>query len=208
MGRLLGEALRAGDELVVSDGGSSDRTVEVAREVGAVVVGGGRGRGEQLNRGAAACGGDVLVFLHADTRLPAGAAEAVRRAVAAGAVGGGFLLRFDDPRPTMRLGAWLINLRTRLTRLPLGDQAQFATREAFERIGGFADWPVLEDLDFVRRLGRAGRVAILDGPVVTAARRFNAAGAAATVTRNWVIWILYALGVPPRRLARLYRDVR
>ena len=206
--RLLGDAGRHADELVVSDGGSVDGTREVAAATGARVVTGARGRGGQLNRGAAAARGDVLVFLHADTRLPEGAAEAIRGAVAAGAVGGGFLVRFDDERWVMRLGARLINLRTRLTRLPLGDQAQFATREAFERLGGFADWPVLEDLDFMRRLGRVGRVEVLRPRVVTAARRFNAGGPVRTVARNWLIWLLYLLGVPPPRLARLYRDVR
>lgn len=208
MSRLLAEALVQGNEVVVSDGGSSDRTVEIARAAGARVVAGGRGRGVQLNRGAAAASGDVLVFLHADTRLPEGAVTAVREAVGRGVVGGGFLVRFDDPRWLMRLGSWLANLRTRMTRVPLGDQAQFATRAAFERLGGFAEWPVLEDLDFMRRLKRAGRIAIVGAPVVTAARRFNAGGPLRTVARNWTIWLLYALGVPPRRLGRLYRDVR
>lgn len=206
--RLLADARRHADELVVADGGSGDRTVEIARAVGARVVAGPPGRGGQLNRGAAAAGGDVLVFLHADTRLPEGAAEAIRAAVAAGAVGGGFRVRFDDPRPLYRFGAAVANLRARLTRVPLGDHAQFVTRAAFERVGGFAEWPLLEDVDFMRRLRRAGRVAVLDLAVVTSARRFRAAGPLRTVARNWLIWLLFALGFRPHRLARLYRDVR
>lgn len=208
LGDNLAAAIAIADDLVVSDGGSRDATVAVAANMGVRTVSGPPGRGGQLNRGAAAVAGEVLVFLHADTRLPTEAAEAIRRAVAAGAVGGAFYLRFDGDRPTLRLGARLINLRTRLFRLPLGDQAQFATRAAFAGLDGFPDWPILEDLDFFRRLKRYGRIAVLPGPAVTAARRFTRDGALRTVARNWLIWTLFALGVPPRRLARLYRQVR
>jgi hypothetical protein len=102
----------------------------------------------------------------------------------------------------------MANLRARLTRVPLGDHAQFVTRTAFERIAGFAEWPILEDVDLMRRLRRTGRVAVLDLEVVTSARRFKAAGPLRTVLLNWLIWLLFAVGVQPRRLARLYRDVR
>jgi rSAM/selenodomain-associated transferase 2 len=206
--RTLPAALAAADEVVVSDGGSTDGTVELARRAGARVVTGPPGRGGQLNRGAAATTAGVLLFLHADTTLPAGGAEAVRRAVARGAAGGGFLLRFDVDRPSQRLGARWINLRTRIFRLPLGDQAQFATREAFERLGGFRDWPILEDLDFARRLRRTGRTALIEQPVTTGARRFVEQGAVRTVATNWLIWLLFLLGVSPHRLARLYRHIR
>jgi len=117
-------------------------------------------------------------------------------------------VRFDDDGFWMRLGSRLVNLRTRLTRVPLGDQAQFVTRDAFAALGGFRDWPILEDLDFMRRLKRharaSGGIALLDPPVVTAARRYLTGGIARTIARNWLIWALYLLGVPPRRLARLY----
>ena len=206
--RWLPEALRHCDELVVSDGGSVDRTVEIARQLGARVAVGPAGRGGQLNRGAAIAGGHVLVFLHADTRLPDGAADAIRRAIGAGAAGGAFRVRFDDPGRVFRFGAALANLRARVTRVPLGDHAQFATRDAFERIEGFAEWPILEDVDLMRRLRRAGRVVVLDLEVTTSARRFRADGPLRTVLRNWLIWLLFAVGVPPRRLARLYRDIR
>jgi len=202
--RNLPAARAAADELVVSDGGSRDGTVAVARAAGARVVEGPPGRGGQLDRGADATRAEILLFLHADTSLPAGAAEAVREAVRAGAAGGGFFLRFDDRRPLLRLGERLIGLRTRLTRLPLGDQAQFVTHDAFTALGGYRDWPILEDLDFARRLRRHGRIALLRPPVTTSARRFVERGIARTVVRNWWIWTLYACGVPPRRLARLY----
>ncbi|HVF58718.1 MAG TPA: TIGR04283 family arsenosugar biosynthesis glycosyltransferase [Thermoanaerobaculia bacterium] len=208
LARHLPAALQAADEVVVSDGGSRDGTVELARRLGARVVEGPACRGGQLNRGAAACSADLLLFLHADTALPPGGVELARTAVAAGAVGGGFRVRFDVDRPAQRLGARLINLRTRLTRVPLGDQAQFATAEAFRALGGYRDWPILEDLDFARRLKRHGRVALVERPVTTAARRFVERGVVATVATNWLIWGLFFAGVSPRRLAGLYRQIR
>lgn len=196
------------DEVVVSDGGSRDGTREVATSLGARVVVGPAGRGPQLNRGAAATGADLLLFLHADTALPPGGVEAVRGAAALGCRGGGFRVRFEPATPLMRLGAVLVNARTRLTRLPLGDQAQFATRTAFVELGGYRDWPLLEDLDFARRLKRQGHVTILPLAVATSARRFRRQGAARTVATNWLIWGLFLCGVSPWRLARLYGAVR
>jgi len=206
--RRLPAARAAADELIVSDGGSTDGTVELARSLGAVVVTGSPGRGVQLNRGAACASAPLLCFLHADSSLPLGAAAAMRGAVAAGALGGGFALRFEDDRPLLRLGAILIELRTRLTRIPLGDQGQFVTRDAFTALGGFREWPILEDLDFFRRLKRLGATALLPAPVTTSGRRFLSQGILRTVATNWVIWLLYFCGVPPTRLARLYRPVR
>jgi rSAM/selenodomain-associated transferase 2 len=199
------------DPVVISDGGSTDRTLEVAAAWGARTVSGPPGRGGQLNRGAAsglAAGADLLLFLHADTLLPPDAGDRIRAAVAAGASGGAFLLRFDVDRPQLRLGAWLINQRTRLTRLPLGDQAHFVTRETFAQLGGFKEWPILEDLDFAWRLRRNGGMVILDAPVTTAARRFVEGGVVKTVATNWLIWSLFCLGVSPYRLARLYKQIR
>jgi glycosyltransferase involved in cell wall biosynthesis len=170
------EPLAAGSELVVADGGSGDRTVAVARALGARVVAGPPGRGGQLNRGAAATTAEILLFLHADTTLPEGALAAIHavigdhrgggsgdgaKAVAQPVAGGAFLVRFDQEGALLRLGAWLINQRTRATRLPLGDQAHFVTRTAFEQLGGYRDWPILEDLDFAWRLRRHGRIVIL-----------------------------------------------
>jgi rSAM/selenodomain-associated transferase 2 len=207
--RNLPAALAAADEVVVSDGGSDDGTVEIAQRLGARVVAGPPGRGGQLNRGAqAARAADVLLFLHADTALPPHGAEAVREAAAEGRTGGAFLLRFDVDRPAQRLGAWLINRRTRMLRLSLGDQAQFVTREAFEKLQGFRDWPILEDLDFAIRLRRLGGTTLIAAPVTTGARRFRELGALRTVATNWLIWILFFFGVSPHRLARLYRQVR
>lgn len=206
--RLLPAALAAADEVVVSDGGSTDETLDVARGLGARAVSGAPGRGGQLNRGAAAAGSEVLLFLHADTALPPEGAQLIRAAVAGGAVGGGFCLRFDVDRPLLRLGARLINLRTRLGFPPLGDQAQFVRRDVFLRMQGFRDWPILEDIDFARRLRREGRTVLIEEQVTTAARRFVELGVVRTVATNWLIWALFLIGVPPHRLARLYRMVR
>jgi rSAM/selenodomain-associated transferase 2 len=202
------EPLAAGSELVIADGGSRDRTVAVARALGARVVAGPAGRGGQLNRGAAATAAEILLFLHADTTLPEGALAAIRAAIGGERIGGAFLVRFDQGGPLLRLGAWLINQRTRATRLPLGDQAHFVTRTAFEQLGGYRDWPILEDLDFAWRLRRHGRTVILRQRVTTGARRFVELGVARTVATNWLIWLLFVAGVSPRRLARFYGQVR
>lgn len=194
--------------LVVSDGGSRDRTEELARGLGVTVVSGSAGRGVQLNRGAAAVSSDILIFLHADSTLPNTAFDAVRRVIAAGAVGGGFLVTFEGGGRLMRLGGHLVNLRTRATNLPLGDQAQFTSRTTFDLLGGYRNWPILEDLDFVRRLKRTGKVEILQPPTSTSARRYVERGVLRMVATNWLIWALYLAGVSPHKLARLYRPER
>lgn len=206
--RHLPAALATADEVVVSDGGSTDATLEVARALGARLVSGPPGRGGQLTRGAEAADADILLFLHADTSLPPEGARAVREAIAAGAVGGAFRVRFDVDRPMLRIGARLINGRTLLTGLPLGDQAQFVRRDVFQTMQGFRDWPILEDLDFALRLKRQGRTVLIDQRVTTAARRFVEQGIVRTVATNWLIWFLFLAGVSPHRLARLYRQIR
>lgn len=203
--RHLADARRISDRLIVSDGGSQDATCDRAHQGGAQVVVGPCGRGPQLNLGARAADAEVLVFLHADTRLPASAAALITKAIQDQAVGGGFLLRFDSDEKRFHLAAKLINWRTRLSRLPLGDQAQFVSRTAFEALGGFQDWPILEDLDFARRLKKQGKTVILEDPVVTSARRYLQGGLIRTTARNWLIWLLFSLGVSPHRLSGLYR---
>jgi hypothetical protein len=151
---------------------------------------------------------DVLLFVHADTMLPPTARQGIETALSGGAVGGGFEVRFDDPRPIFALGARIVNLRTRLWRVPLGDQAQFVTRESFLALEGFREWPILEDLDLMRRLRRRGLIAIVRPPATTGARRFVERGIARTIGTNWLIWALFLAGVAPSRLARLYPHIR
>ena len=205
----LEQALRIGDQVCVSDGGSSDSSLSIARNLGVDVVEGPAGRGGQLNRGAAATDGDTLLFLHADTRLPDNARLLIQAALEEGGPGGGFHARYDSgPRGLQSLGNWLIRRRTAWTRSPLGDQCQFVRRDVFDKLGGFQDWPILEDLDFIRRLKREGSVSLLDPPVITSARRFESQGVLRTTATNWLIWGLYFSGTRPEKLAELYRRIR
>jgi rSAM/selenodomain-associated transferase 2 len=164
-------------ETVVVDGGSSDATCELARERGARVLAARRGRAEQMNAGARAATGDILLFLHADTLLPHDALRSVREAVATGIAGGAFHMRYDSPGAVYRLAAAAANLYCRFTGDCFGDRAIFATREAFERVRGYRPLHVMEDLDFTSRLRRRGfRLRLLPGRVTTSARRFGELG--------------------------------
>ncbi len=209
--RRLSGFVEIADLVVVSDGGSSDDSIAAATEIGATVVRGPSGRGPQLNQGAREAirrGADALLFVHADTDLPDDAVERVRAALVGGAPGGGFLVAIDQPRGLLRLAAPLVNARTRVFQVPLGDQAQFVSVAEFEEMGGYPDWPILEDFDFVRRLRRRGRLAVIESPVTPSTRRFREQGVVRTVLRNWWLWALFLWGVEPVRLARWYRHVR
>ena len=194
----------AGAEVIVADGGSSDDTVAIARAHGARVVEGERMRARQMNRGAEAATGEAVIFLHADTLLPAGFAEAVSAALADGATFGGFRLSFLEPG--LEGVARAINTRTRLTRAPWGDQAQFVRRDPFLRLGGFREIPIMEDYELASRMKRLGRSVVLPLVVRTSGRRFLQKGRVRTAVLNWTIIAAYHLGVAPERLARWYRD--
>ena len=174
---LLAELARdcPGVEVVIADGGSRDGSVEIAaRAPGVGLVSSARGRARQMNAGAALATGEVLLFLHADTRLPSGAAEAVQRALAdPSVVYGRFDVRFDRPGAAFRLIARLMNLRSRLTGICTGDQAIFVRRAAFERLGGYPEIALMEDVELTRRLKRVGRLAALGLRVTTSARRWE-----------------------------------
>jgi rSAM/selenodomain-associated transferase 2 len=193
-------------EVIVVDGGSSDRSCERARPRCSTLLVAPRGLARQMNAGAAAASGDALVFVHADTLVPPGFAADIAAALAdPTVVGGRFDLRLDDGAPLLRLIGWLISARSRLGRTGTGDQAIFARREVFERLGGYHDLELCEDLDLARRLKRAGRVACLRARVTTSARRWRERGVTATVLRMWLIRVAFLLGVSPARLARLYK---
>jgi hypothetical protein len=191
--------------VVAADPALPEETREAWRRAGAVVRVSGEPRGARLNEAAAACRGDVLLFLHTDTLLPPGWAVAVERAVAEGAAGGAFRLAFSGGGARMAAVAAVANLRTALTRVPYGDQAPFVRRDLFGRLGGFAPWPLLEEVDFGRRLRRLGPIALLPESVSTSPRRYLALGVARTFLTNWSILLRWRLGASPFALAEEYR---
>lgn len=206
----LGSAYRAFGEtvdLVVADGGSSDDTVALASRL-ARVVKTPPGRGTQLNVGARLARGRILVFLHADTTLDAMAGARIREALShPGTVGG--CCRFavhsaSEDEFRYRLLEWGVNLRTRIFRTATGDQAIFSSRSAFERVGGFPNEPLFEDIAFVRSLRRLGRFQPVDAAAHTSARRWQRRGFIRTVLSHWLLRMAYAARVPPRTLARWY----
>ncbi len=177
-------------QILVVDGGSEDASSAVARAAGVALVEtgeNGRGRARQMNEGARLAGGKVLVFLHADTRLPPTAADAVCKAIAEGHVGGAFSRRFESPSLFLRFSARLSDLRGRAWGLFLGDQAIFDRRDIFETLGGYPEIPVCEDLEFSRRLGSLGTTTLLKLQVLSSARRFQKHGVVRTTWRD--LWI-------------------
>jgi rSAM/selenodomain-associated transferase 2 len=193
-------------EVVVVDGGSGDDSLETVVRVPSVQwVVGERGRGRQMNAGARVTHGDVLVFLHADTVLPGGAGAAIREALLdAAVVGGRFDVRLDSPRLLLAVVGWMMNQRSRLTGISTGDQAIFVRRTTFDAVGGFAEIPLMEDIDFTRRLKRCGRLAALRLKVTTSARKWEREGIVRTIVLMWSLRLLYALGMSPARLHRWY----
>jgi rSAM/selenodomain-associated transferase 2 len=188
-------------QVIVADGGSTDRTRELAEAAGAAVVDAPGTRADALNAGARLATGDALLFLHADTTLPAGAGAAVRSTLAR-ADGGAFSVRFDERPRIARLAAASYE---RLHRGVYGDQAIFVTRAAFDRVGGYRPLPIMEDFDFVQRVRREGRFVVLPDAVTTSARRQRTHGELRTFVTVAAIKLLYRLGASPARLARAYR---
>jgi rSAM/selenodomain-associated transferase 2 len=196
-------------EVVVCDGGSRDATMRVAREhaVGARVLQAGGGRAAQGNAAAGAASGDILLFLHADSRLPADAYASLAQAWREGAVGGNFALRFDGGDAFAALMGRVYAFQRRRG-FYYGDSSVWLRREAWEVLGGFRELPIMDDYDLVRRLERHGPTRCLPGPATTSDRRWREMGIARTLLSWWVIRWLYVAGVPPQRLVDLYRVVR
>jgi len=200
------QPLRArGAELIVADGGSSDDTVAQARPLADEVLQAPRGRALQMNAGAARARGRLLLFLHADTQLPPQADALLARALAAGHVWGRFDVRIDGRHPMLRVVAALMNLRSRCTGIATGDQALFVRRELFERLGGYAPQPLMEDIELSRRLKRCGRPACLRPPVHTSGRRWESRGVWRTIVLMWRLRWRYWRGASPAQLAEAYR---
>jgi rSAM/selenodomain-associated transferase 2 len=219
MATLAHTATLGFDELIVVDGGSLDQTpalVESYRQrtqspaqspVRLVTAPCGRAR--QMNEGAKASGGEILLFLHADTQLPDDAKTMIETTLAdQGMVGGRFDVRFDRPSMWGAIISRMMNWRSRLSGIATGDQALFVRRHIFEQIGGFADMPLMEDIDFSRRLKQKGATAALTATVTTSFRRWEQHGPLRTILLMWGLRFLYWIGVRPHTLSRWYGLVR
>ncbi len=209
---LVADALRAlapcrarGAEVIVVDGGSRDRTVELARPFADRTIAAPRGRAAQMNAGAAAARGDVLLFLHVDTTLPP---EADRLAIdglnASGQSWGRFDVTIAGQSPLLPVVARMMNLRSRLTGIATGDQAVFVTRAAFAQAGGFPDIALMEDIALSAQLKRHSRPLCLPARVSTSGRRWDQHGVVRTILTMWRLRLAYALGADPSALARAY----
>ena len=202
-------AVRAGVniQIVVVDGGSEDKTCDIVRTEDVILVEGVKGRGAQLNAGAEHADGDILLFLHADTRVPLGFDTWIRRVLSEGSCrAGAFRLSIDGESTALRRVEWLTALRCSWFRLPYGDQGLFFQKAFFEELGGFPKQPLMEDFALVRHAKRCAGFEMLPVSVVTSARRWEKLGAFRTTVLNQWIILAYWLGVPPERLAKWYRN--
>jgi rSAM/selenodomain-associated transferase 2 len=196
---------RLGHEVLVIDGGSRDDTLARAVPLADRVATAARGRASQMNAGAALARGDVLLFLHADTQLPPGAERAIEAAMSSGARWGRFDVRIAGRSRLLPLVAASMNWRSRLTGIATGDQAIFVERRLFEELGGYAAQPLMEDIEFARRLRAASAPACLRERVTTSGRRWDQRGAWRTIVLMWSLRWRYWLGASPEALAREYR---
>jgi rSAM/selenodomain-associated transferase 2 len=201
-------------EIVLVDGGSTDRTLAVANAFctkvpNAHIVRASTGRARQMNEGAKASRGEILFFLHADTQVPNDTPRIIESALTDPAVvGGRFDVRFDTASGWGRIISAFMNWRSRTSGIATGDQAIFVRRHIFEQLGGFTDIPLMEDIDFSRRLKRAGSTVALRQTVTTSFRRWEQQGPLRTILLMWALRLLYWAGVNPSRLNRWYKVVR
>jgi rSAM/selenodomain-associated transferase 2 len=193
-------------EIIVVDGGSSDETVEIAQSLDVKVISSSPGRAVQMNAGATVASGEILLFLHADSRLGVGFDAQIRQTLSQPrVVAGAFDLQIDALPLVFRLVEWGVQLRSRFFQMPYGDQAIFLTKKVFQEIGGFPELPIMEDFELIRRLNSQGRIVIINTPVITSARRWLQKGVFKTTLLNQIIIIAYLLGVSPNRIRSWYR---
>ena len=194
-------------EIIVVDGDRSGKTIGAIRNKNVKTATGEKGRGNQMNRGAAMARGDIVIFLHADTRLPPDAFALMEGALSDPfCLAGAFDLAIDSSRPIYRFLAKIASFRSRLTRIPYGDQAFFFRRYYFNDIGGFANIPLMEDVEIMGRIRKRGeRIVIINRSVTTSARRWEKEGILLCTLRNWLLICLYFSGVSPERLSRFYK---
>lgn len=195
-------------EIIVVDGGSTDNTVAIAQRTAKVkvitVI--GKGRAGQMNAGAKLAQSNILLFLHADTQLPDNFVELIKDTLQqTRVIAGAFELAIDGAGQPLRLVELLVKVRSRLFSLPYGDQAIFVTQQAFIKLGGFADLPIMEDFEFVQRAKKTGRIAIAPGAVITSGRRWQKLGVWQTTLINQLIIAGYYCGISPAKLGQFYR---
>lgn len=195
-------------EIIVVDGGSQDETVTLAKQTGVKVIESpGVGRASQMNAGAAIAKADILLFLHADTQLPANYISIVQKILSIPqTIAGAFELAIDGQDKSLRIVEILVKMRSRFLSLPYGDQALFLTKQVFKDIGGFADLPIMEDFELVQRLKRQGKIIIASVAVVTSNRRWQKLGVWQTTIINQLVILGYYLGIPPVKLRNFYRN--
>ncbi len=205
----IASAAAPGVEVLIVDGGSTDQTVARARDAGAGIIHSLSGRGRQMNAGAAAARGGILLFLHSDTLLPPNYPQRVCSALAQPGVSiGAFSLRVAPSGIHFRIMEQLVYWRSRYRHRPYGDQALFLHATMYYRLGGFPEWPILEDLAFVKKAARAGRVVVIPAAVITSARRWLTDGFWSTTLRHQLILVGQSLGIAPERLSRIFRRAR
>jgi rSAM/selenodomain-associated transferase 2 len=193
-------------EVVVVDGGSRDKTSQIAGDSGARVISSKPGRAKQMNAGVAKATGTVLLFLHADTVLPPSWHRLVLETLSQpGIIAGAFGFQIGDHLAGKRIVEWGTNWRSRWWQMPYGDQGLFLKRAIFEEEGGFAELPIMEDYEFIRRLRRRGRIVTLGQKAITSGRRWRRLGLLQTMVLNQMTILGYHLGFPPGRLAHFYR---
>lgn len=192
--------------MILVDGGSTDDTAELARHHSFTMVTSRPGRGHQQNKGALQAHGKILLFLHADTRLPENFATSVIQTIESGkCVAGAFSLAIEKPTLAMRFITTCANLRSHLFQLPYGDQAIFISRDNFLKLQMFPELPIMEDYLFIKRAKRYGRIAVLRDTVITSARRWRRLGVVRTTIINQLVILGFLFKVPPEKLALLYR---
>jgi len=195
-------------EIIVVDGDPEGSTINTIKDEGVRTVISEKGRARQMNRGAALATSDILLFLHADTFLPSNAFGLIQAAMNDKSfVGGAFDLGFNTRRRIFKITETYVFLRTRLTKMPFGDQAIFIRHHHFEQLGGYRDIPIMEDVELMKRIRKRGdRIHIIPEKVRTSARRYEQEGIIYTTIRNWMLQLQYALGVSPERLVRWYKS--
>ncbi len=195
-------------EIIVVDGAREKDTLGAIHGNDVIKISSERGRARQMNAGASAARGEILIFLHADTELPAPALKKIHALMKQGRyVGGAFDLGIKSNKLIFRIIEKVASRRSRLSRIPFGDQAIFIRREYFDRIGGYKEIPIMEDAELMKRIKRSGdRIWIFDDRVMTSPRRWEKEGVVYCTLRNWVLQVLYRLGVSPQKLALFYKS--